>query len=246
MATTQPAQSFLERNYFLIRRLHSLCGIVPIGAFLIFHLSANASVLLGPEVFEKNVEPIGAMPLPLLVPLEMTFIFLPLAFHAILGVVIWRTAQNNVSAYHYPSNVRYVLQRITGIIALVFILFHVWSLHWLGAWLCGGWYDHTRAFDSTVQTIERWWFVRPLYALGITCSVYHLANGVWTSLITWGITTGPNAQRKAGYVCAVFGVILGLVGLGALRGFSSTAGEKADHVTQAQDGNTTIAQRDGG
>jgi hypothetical protein len=30
--------SFIEKNHFLLRRLHSLTGIVPIGVFLIAHL----------------------------------------------------------------------------------------------------------------------------------------------------------------------------------------------------------------
>jgi succinate dehydrogenase/fumarate reductase cytochrome b subunit len=62
-------------------------------------------------------------------------------------------------------------------------------------------------------------WVAPLYVLGVIASVYHLANGIWTALITWGITIRPATQRMSGFVCAVFGVLLCLVGLGAVVGF---------------------------
>ena len=88
--------------------------------------------------------------------------------------------------------------------------------------------------------------IPPFYALGIVCSVYHLANGIWTTLITWGITVGPNAQRKAGYVCAVFGVVLGLVGLGTLREFTSLADKPSGGEAQAQDEPARVVQHDGG
>ena len=34
---------FLDKHYFLLRRLHSLTGIVPIGIFLLAHLTTNSS-----------------------------------------------------------------------------------------------------------------------------------------------------------------------------------------------------------
>lgn len=231
MSTTPQPRRFLERHHFLLRRLHSLSGIVPIGAFLVMHLTTNASVLMGDDVFQKNAEKIAN--LPALPVAEVLFIFLPIAFHAAFGVVIWRTGSSNVAAYRTGGNVRYVLQRITGMIALVFILFHVGTMHKWGL----GWYNVKEATQSTHDGIMANMLIPPFYAIGIVCSVYHFANGIWTSLITWGITVGPNAQRKAGYACAVFGVVLGLVGLGALRGFMSAGDERSE--------TTEIAQRNG-
>ncbi len=34
-----------DKYYFLIRRLHSLSGLIPVGVFLFVHLATNASVL---------------------------------------------------------------------------------------------------------------------------------------------------------------------------------------------------------
>jgi len=55
-----------------------------------------------------------------------------------------------------------------------------------------------------------------VYPLGILASCYHLANGMWTAAITWGLTVSAGAQRRWGYVCAgLFAatLVLGLVAL---------------------------------
>src|SRR2546423_14586621 len=49
-----PTGSFLERNEFLLRRLHSLSGMVPVGAYMVIHLLTNASVLDGPAAFQRR------------------------------------------------------------------------------------------------------------------------------------------------------------------------------------------------
>ena len=41
---------------FYIRRLHSLCGIVPVGLFLLEHIFTNSMVLGGPAPFNAAVE----------------------------------------------------------------------------------------------------------------------------------------------------------------------------------------------
>ena len=59
-------------------------------------------------------------------------------------------------------------------------------------------------------------FVVPfLYAIGVLSCVFHLANGIWTMGITWGVWISPAAQR-ANVVCAVFGVGLAAVGMGGI------------------------------
>jgi hypothetical protein len=59
-----------------------------------------------------------------------------------------------------------------------------------------------------------------LYAIGILSCVFHLANGIWTFGITWGLWVTPAAQRWATAACLVFGLGLAAVGMGALGKFS--------------------------
>lgn len=220
-----------RRCYFLLRRLHSLAGIIPVGVFVIFHLTVNSTILLGSEKFQFCVNTIHLLEeAGLLVPIEMLTIFLPLLFHAVLGVVIVVNGSPNASVYRYGGNVRYTLQRATGLIAFVFIMFHVWQMHWLGAVgpLSGGKFDPHNAAVTAAEALQSSGLWKWVYALGVTATVFHLSNGIWTSLITWGITIGKRSQRIAGYCCTAFGVALLLVGLGAVYGFQTfKAGDAA-------------------
>jgi succinate dehydrogenase / fumarate reductase cytochrome b subunit len=224
---------------FLIRRLHSLTGLVPIGAYLVVHLFTNASILAGPEAFQDNVDRIHQLEkMKILWLVEWVFIFIPILFHGILGVMIWLQATPNPYQYQYAANIRYSLQRWTGLIAGVFIAYHVWQFHWLFRALGGGAFDAHDAAVSTARTLQASGWIAPFYAIGVLASVYHLANGIWTSLITWGVTIGPRSQRVSGYACTALGLVLGLVGLGALSGFKAfevngraRPGAEARHVT---------------
>ena len=175
-------------------------------------------------MFPESIERIHALG-PRLVPVEIIGIFIPILFHALLGFQIIFSGRSNAQQYRHGGNLRYTLQRMSGMIAFAFILYHVWQMHWFGAGLGGGAFElHDEAgaatgAATTAAAIQSAWWVVWLYRLGIVATVFHLANGIWTSLITWGITIRPNTQRVSGYACAAFGVVLCGVGLGALRGF---------------------------
>lgn len=219
-----------RRHYFLLRRLHSLAGIVPVGVFVIFHLTVNSTILLGGEKFQFCVNTIHLLDeAGILKPVEVLTIFLPLLFHAVLGVVIVVNGTPNASVYRYGGNVRYTLQRTTGLIAFVFIMFHVWQMHWLGGIgpLGGGEFEVDKAAKSAADALQSSGMWKWVYAVGVTATVFHLANGIWTALITWGITIGRRSQRIAGYACTAFGIVLLLVGLGAVYGFQTYKGENA-------------------
>jgi succinate dehydrogenase / fumarate reductase, cytochrome b subunit len=57
------------------------------------------------------------------------------------------------------------------------------------------------------------WFV---YPIGILASCYHLANGLWTAAITWGLTISQGAQKRWGYVCGGLFVLTFACGMIAL------------------------------
>ena len=52
-----------EGHSYLWRRLHSLSGIVPIGAFLIEHIVSNYEVVNGPLAYAKQVLFLNSLPL---------------------------------------------------------------------------------------------------------------------------------------------------------------------------------------
>ena len=124
--------SLFGRHEFFIRRLHSFTGLVPVGGFMVFHLATNASIADGVEIFQYRVNVIHGLGPSTIMMLEWPFIFLPILFHAIVGMMIVSRGKRNVLAYPYPENIRYTLQRWTGVIAFFFIFWHVFHMHgWL-------------------------------------------------------------------------------------------------------------------
>jgi succinate dehydrogenase / fumarate reductase cytochrome b subunit len=222
---TDSNPSFLSRNHFLIYRLFSLSGLIPVGAFLVVHLLTNASVLGGTAAFQSRVDMIHGLG-PLLVPVEWAFIFLPMLFHAVVGFVIIANGLPNVGSYPYVGNVRYTLQRATGMIAFVFIVGHVIHLHWMGEPLGGGKFRPEEATSSAATAIHH---LLPsiLYAIGVLSAVFHFANGLWTLGITWGIWTSPAAMRRANAVSVAVGVLLAAAGLGAIGKLRDIGGNEA-------------------
>ncbi|MGB2985004.1 MAG: succinate dehydrogenase [Phycisphaerae bacterium] len=211
---TADAGAFGERYHFLARRLHSLSGIIPVGVFLCVHLSVNASIMAGPGAFQYAVDQIHKLNnLGILKAVEVLFILIPIAFHAVVGVIIWLTSMPNLVQYQYAGNLRYTFQRWTGVIAFLFILVHLWHVHWI---IPGGAeFDPHAVAESTIAAMNTWW-TAPVYAIGVLCAVFHFANGIWSFLIVWGITIGPRSQTISACVCAIIGIVLGLFGFGAL------------------------------
>lgn len=235
MGTSVEQPSFWLRHEFLIRRLHSLSGLVPVGAYLVVHLATNASLLGGAAAFQDNVDRIHSLG-PALPLIEWTFIFLPILFHAFVGVAIIWGALPNTTSYPYAKNVRYHLQRISGLIALVFIFYHVFQLHgWIKPWarpLGGAQFDHLYATSTAASALQSSIVIQLVYAVGVLACVYHLADGLWTAGITWGVWTSPAAQRRADRACVAFGLALAAVGLGALYGVRSADPQAARAIEQ--------------
>ncbi|NBW88043.1 MAG: hypothetical protein EBR23_14750, partial [Planctomycetia bacterium] len=193
MTANESEPSFFARHQFLIYRLFSLSGLVPVGAFLVVHLLTNASVLAGPGTFQSRVDAIHSLG-PLLVPIEWAFIFLPMIFHATVGFVIIAGGLPNVGSYAYVGNVRYTLQRATGMIAFAFIIWHVIQLHWMGAPLGGGRFDPHHATSSAATLAVNAATVAPAFttqpssqsvAPGVTVTFTAAASGTPTPTYQW-------------------------------------------------------------
>jgi succinate dehydrogenase / fumarate reductase cytochrome b subunit len=177
-------------------------------------------------VFQSRVDMIHSLGERLLPVVEWLFIFLPMLFHATVGFIIIGNGLPNVGSYPYVGNVRYTLQRATGMIAFVFIIGHIVHLHWMGRPFGGGHFDPHAATSSAAVAIHPI-LASILYAIGVLCAVFHFANGLWTLGITWGIWTSPAAMRRANAVSVAVGLGLAAAGLGALGGLRAVDVEQA-------------------
>lgn len=215
-----------EQRHFLLRRLHSLMGIVPLGGFLFFHLFENSKVQGGPAAFDRMAEEIGTQ--PYIAVLEWFVLFLPILYHGFYGVLVATDAKRTLrhTVYNAGGTLRFYIQRATGLFLVAFLCYHVYStritIHYLhrAVDLAGQPLAHP-TYDFMVQHFHHAPWVIPFYAIGITCAAYHLANGIWSFSIVWGIAVKKRAQDLclALVSAPVFCIVVGM-GLWALFHFS--------------------------
>jgi succinate dehydrogenase cytochrome b subunit len=199
---------------FVLRRLHSLSGIVPIGAFLLEHYISNAEAMKGPEAYNATVRFLNSLPFVLF--LEWGLIFLPILYHGLYGVWIWYRGEGNAGDYPWVGNWMYTMQRWTGGVAFVYILYHTWTMRFTGVHLAT---EPEAGFDKVYQALYGHPWVVLFYFVGVLAASWHLAYGIWLFCAKWGITTGEQARRRLGYVCLAVGVALAGIGVYSLAGF---------------------------
>jgi len=222
------------KNYFLLRRLHSLTGII-FGGYLVVHLLVNATIAQMGRVYQVQVNKIHD--LPLLWAVEWVFIYLPILYHTVYGIYITVTGQPNVGHYPYTKNWFYFFQRLSAVVIVLFMIFHVFAFK--VGWF--NWINPALQFDPhrAAYSVHQHMMVSPVlvwvvYPLGILASCYHLANGFWTAAITWGLTVSAGAQRRWGYACAGLFVITLIFGITALAASTSSQLAQPDKAGTVQ------------
>jgi succinate dehydrogenase / fumarate reductase, cytochrome b subunit len=214
-----------QGHSFLLRRLHSLTGIIPVGAFLFEHiLISNATAIGGPAAYARQVRFLGSLPLVFL--LELFGIWLPILFHALYGFYIWYRGESNVGEYPWTGNWMYTAQRWTGGIAFAYILWHTYTMRFTGIDL----HQYPGASFGKVQTEV---FQTPLflfYVVGLIAASWHFAYGIWLFCAKWGIVSGEKARKRFLVVCIAFFFVLSGAGLASLTSFRSRPQQPTDAV----------------
>ncbi len=200
-----------SEKYFYLRRLHSLSGLLPIGLFFLEHVYSNAISLRGPEAYNEMVEKL--MQIPFLPFIEVGVIAIPLLFHIILGISIYLTSKSNVVQYSHINNWRYFLQRVTGLIGIIYIGYHVWETRIQAA--LSGQHVSYQTMQQLLHEPGMFWF----YLVGALSLTFHFCNGLWTMGITWGVTISPRSQKINSALCGGLFLILSGVWIQILCNF---------------------------
>lgn len=200
-----------KEKEFYWRRLHSLLGLIPVGLFVTMHLFINFSATNGAESFNKASETMES--LPFLLILEWVVIYIPLMFHAFYGVYIAFTAKPNVNRFGTVRNWFFTMQRLTGIFLVVFVAWHIWQTRLQKAIA-----DAEVNYDMMADIVSNPAMLA-FYIVGILAATFHLANGIWSFLVSWGITQSPKSQKVATWVTMIFFVLLSVVGVMAILAF---------------------------
>lgn len=225
--STETASSASTGNHteWMAKKIHSFVGVVPLGVYVTLHLSRNFATVLGADEFDKAVASTWSHPINYV--WVVLLVYLPLVFHSLYGMLLMaRSEKTNVFKHFNLENVRYFFQRLSGLGVLGFLAAHIFltRVHVLMGWLQGPGpsasptgqvtygYFATHMTDFSKPTLI-------VYALGVLGTVYHLANGLSTFCISWGITTGKNAIRRAEIAALVFGLLLLALGYATIAGF---------------------------
>ena len=102
-------------------------------------------------------------------------------YHAIYGLYIAFTAKNNVNNFNTFRNWMFVLQRITGVITFIFVIWHVWETRIAAAF-------GAEVNFQMMENILANPFMLAFYIICIVATVFHFANGLWSFFVSWGIT----------------------------------------------------------
>jgi succinate dehydrogenase / fumarate reductase cytochrome b subunit len=203
-----PAVVAQSKQSYILDKLHSLSGVIPIGVFLLEHFFENSYALVSPDKFNYVAGKLETIPWR--VPVELFGIWLPILFHGLYGFYIWWKGSSNAIGHPWMSNWMYVLQRWTGIIAFFFIGWHVYMERFL---------TNGRSTYAGVANDLASPYSVAFYVIGVVAASFHLGNGLWNFACKWGIAISPRSQRAAAVFGALVAIIFTIVGLTIIAGF---------------------------
>ncbi len=209
----------LTRENYFWHKLHSLTGVIPVGFYMVQHLTLNSFSLSGAEKFNSVGRFFESLPQHLFFALEIGMIWIPLIFHSVYGIFITNRGQQNLltTKYRWSQNRMYTLQRWTGIFIFFYLCYHVATT------------TAYRMYTGNHAVVEyaAWhqkltsngYLILVLYMLGVITSAYHLAYGIWNFCIRWGITITERAQHRIQKFSLFAFIALTALGWAALFGF---------------------------
>ena len=106
----------------------------------------------------------------------------------------------------------FVLQRITGVITLIFIAWHVWETRIAAA------FGADVNFEMMENIVSNP-FMLGFYIVGIVCCSIPLCKWLWSFCVSWGITVTPRSQQISTYITMGIFVVLSIIGVRAILAF---------------------------
>lgn len=196
LATTIPT-----KRAFLSSRLGSLLAVAPLGVWTVNHVWNNLAAFQGAEAWQRAVT---HHPHPIAHAITLTVVLGPLLMHTAWGIARLRSTKPNNGRYGYFANFRYLLQRISAVGVLFFLGAHIWLAMLRPRVLLG----HAEAFADISHEMHHHMPTLVVYLLGTLGVAYHLANGLGTFAMGWGLAASRKSLRLVEKLSIAFFVVL--------------------------------------
>ncbi len=200
--STLPAPAALSRRYVL-EKLGSFIGLIPLGLWTAVHLWNNLAAFGGAQRWNESVTH-HANPTGELVGLGALIFFV--LWHTIWGITRMKKAKPN--GQPYLGNWRWWLQRVSAVGLLFFIGAHLVLAKFEPLFETGR--------PETFQDIAAHMAHHPptliVYVLGIAAIAYHLGNGLWNFSFSFGLLTSQRGLKWGTWIAALVVVALLVVG----------------------------------
>ncbi|MFG0247929.1 MAG: hypothetical protein ACF8OB_03505 [Phycisphaeraceae bacterium JB051] len=218
------------------RKIHSVAGML-FGVMMVQHFLLNM-LTMWPTRFDAAVGRLHDMGI-LLPILSLVLVILPLGVHIVYGIRMLKSAglKYNTGKHHRGSDFRHLLQRLSAVVLLLFIVFHLatihrWGLHqvhrltgWsmLERYADSGLFDASDAYASTAAAVGHFFsdsapmaagnlLISGLYLAAIWATAYHLGNGFATTAMVWHIPKTQAQEKKWSIAGGIFGLCIGIIG----------------------------------
>jgi succinate dehydrogenase / fumarate reductase cytochrome b subunit len=200
--SVQVAQRSIPISFFL-KRLHTLTGVLPLGAYLILHLWQNLSVLGGFEFFSERLKSSSTQSI-----LTLVFVLIPLAVHVVLGLLRLYISGNTLGHSRQSGNVRYLLQRVSAVVGGAFLLWHIWQ---------------ARQLEGAQAWREMLVFpgMAFAYLIGGLAVIFHYCNGLWSAALSLGFLQDKKMQQMLLVFVLLLFVILAMAFVVTVLRFSA-------------------------
>lgn len=193
---------------FLASRLGSLFSILPLGVWTVHHVWNNLAAFDGPQAWQQTVTGYRSEVSQIAIAVV---VLAPLLWHTVWG--IGRLFKSRPQpGLPFFSNLRYLLQRLSALGLLLFLGAHLW-LAWIQPRFVVG---RAEPFSEIAREMHHHGPTLLVYVLGIVAISYHLANGLWSFAMGWGIAVGKTALDWMERIAMAVFVVLLALGWGAI------------------------------
>ncbi len=208
VAHASPAQS---HSAFIRARIGSLLAVLPLSVWTVVHLWNNLAVFQGEAKWQSQVTDQSH---PLAPVFTAVVVLLPLVLHAIWGIGRLLTSRPNNNRYGYFANFKYLIQRLSAIGVLLFLGAHIWLALLKPRFIDG----HAERFADIAHEMRFHTPTLIVYLLGTLGVAYHVANGLQTFAMGWGLVRSKQALRRLDGAAIGLFVVLLAMSWGAIYG----------------------------